>query len=213
MSEPRIKLLDKTQAEYPVGPMPLGEALRWFSPHEQDVADRVAIFVTQHAYLRCVEHAAENLERELGGVLVGVARQDQEGRPFIVVEDAIRAEHTEFGPTHLTFTQDSLVQLNNELEERFPGKQMVGWYHTHPRMDVFLSSYDTWLHTNLFGEPWQVALVIEPCAQKGGFFCWQPEAELDPRNFVGFYEMADVSEESVVEWTNLEPDEEEEDDD
>jgi proteasome lid subunit RPN8/RPN11 len=100
------------------------------------------------------------------------------------------------------------VQLNNELEDRFPGKQMVGWYHTHPRMDVFLSSYDTWLHESFFGKPWQVALVIEPYADRGGFFCWQSEGRLDPRHYVGFYELGDTSYESVVSWDNLEPVEE-----
>jgi len=166
----------------------------------------VAIFLTQHAYLCCTAHAVSDLEHEVGGVLVGqVRREERDGRLYIIVEDAIQAQHTQFGPAHLTFTQDSLVQLNSELEERFPGKQMVGWYHTHPRMDVFLSSYDIWLHANFFDEPWQVALVIEPYAERGGFFCWQPGGQLNPQRYVGFYELADISYETVVSWDNLEP--------
>lgn len=185
--------------------MPVDEAFRWISPHEGEVAPRVTIFFTQHAYLRCTAHAASDLEHEVGGVLVGqVCREGQDERLYIVIEDAIPAHHTEFGPAHLTFTQDSLVQLNRELEDQFPGRQMVGWYHTHPRMDVFLSSYDTWLHSHLFGRPWQVALVIEPYTERGGFFCWQEAGQLDPQRYVGFHELTDTSDETVVKWGNLE---------
>jgi proteasome lid subunit RPN8/RPN11 len=208
MSERRIKLSSPPQPETEVEPMPLDEALRWLSPHETKVAGLVDVFLTQHAYVCCAEHAYSDLSHEVGGVLVGQVRRAESDRLYIVIEDAIQAQHTQGGPTHLTFTQDSLVQLNNELEDRFPGMQMVGWYHTHPRMDVFLSSYDTWLHESFFGKPWQVALVVEPYADRGGFFCWQSEGVLDPRHYVGFYELGDTSYESVVSWDNLEPEDE-----
>jgi len=209
MSERRIKLSQAPQHELETQPRPLQDALRWLSPYEDELSGVVEIFVTQRAYLFCQDHADSDLHHEVGGVLVGQVHRAEDGRTYIVVEDAIQAQHTDYGPTHLTFTQDSLVQLNNELEDGYPGKRMVGWYHTHPRMDVFLSSYDTWLHTSLFGKPWQVALVIEPFAGRGGFFCYQSGGQLDPHYYAGFYEMADVSFESVVSWENLEPDENE----
>jgi len=206
MGEHRIKLTQVQQIEPLDLPMPLDGALRWVSPYEERVAGRVAIFLTQHAYLSCTDHAASDLDHEVGGVLVGqVYRDERDDQPYIIIEDTIQAQHTQFSPTRLTFTQDSLVQLNNELEERFPGKQMVGWYHTHPHMDVFMSAYDLWLHTNFFAEIWQVALVMEPCTERGGFFCWQEGRRLDPHHYVGFYELADVSYETVVEWDNLKP--------
>jgi proteasome lid subunit RPN8/RPN11 len=205
MSERRIRLSKASPLEPKCWAMPLDEALRWVSPYEDQVASQAAIFLTQHAYKCCTAHAASDLKREVGGVLIGeVRREEQDDRLYIIIEDTIQARHTEFGPAHLTFTQDSLVQLNSELEERFPGKRMVGWYHTHPRMDVFLSSYDAWLHANFFGRPWQVALVIEPCAGHGGFFCWQAEGYLDPQRYIGFYELADTTSQTVVNWANLE---------
>lgn len=209
MSERRIKLAQVPRSEPEILPMPLEDTLRWISSHEDEIEDWVPIFFMQRAYLYCTAHAGSDMSREVGGVLVGQVYQDEDGEHYVVVEAGIQAQHTQFGPTHLTFTQDTLVQLNNELEARFPGKRMVGWYHTHPRMDVFLSSYDTWLHTNFFNQPWHVALVIEPCAERGGFFCWQPGGQLDPRRYVGFYELADVSYETVVAWENLEPEEKE----
>ena len=202
----RIKIL--TEAENPpiAEPMPLDESLEWVSPYERQVDGRVKIFFAQSAYLKCVEHTTSDLDNEVGGVLIGQVRVDpMHTRPYLVIQDILPALHTDSGQTHVTFTQNTLVQLNTELEDRFPGKQIVGWYHTHPKLGVFMSNYDTWLHENFFAEPTRVALVVDPDGEEGGFFCWQTNRRLDPVHYVGFYEMGDVSEDSVVEWNNLEP--------
>ena len=93
----------------------------------------------------------------------------------------------------------------NEIADRYPGRALVGWYHTHPRMGVFLSSYDTWLHMHFFPEPWQVALVIEPFGGSGGFFIRQPGDRLDPHRYFGFHELLPFDGGSVVRWSNLRP--------
>lgn len=206
MAKRRIKLLKTPPPLPPRSPLPLDESIRWVSPHEAEVDRLVEIFFTQRAYLRCMKHAASDLSNEIGGALVGQILHDECARvQYIVIEDVIPAEHTEFSQVHLTFTQTTLVQLNRDLEDRFPDLKMVGWYHTHPRMSIFLSAYDAWLHQNFFREHWQVALVVEPYREMGGFFCWQSEQRFDPRCYVGFFELADLQEESVVDWMNLEP--------
>jgi proteasome lid subunit RPN8/RPN11 len=201
----RIKLAKVPRRDLKSWPMPVEGSLRWVSAAEDEVPGRVSIFFSQHAYVSCTTHASSDVSREVGGVLVGQVLQARKGKgQYVVIEDTIEAQHTHYGPAHLTFTHDSLVRLNNELEDRFPGRHMVGWYHTHPHMDVFLSSQDIWLHANFFSEPWQVALVIEPCSERGGFFPWQADKKLDPQRYVGFYELADVTLETVVRWRNLE---------
>jgi len=70
-------------------------------------------------------------------------------------------------------------------------------------MGVFLSHYDTWLHTYFFPEPWQVALVIEPYAELGGFFTNPAGSVMDPSRYIGFYELDGNSGQSVVHWNNL----------
>jgi proteasome lid subunit RPN8/RPN11 len=201
----RIKLAEVPRQQLKSWPMPVEGSLRWVSSHEEDVSGRVSIFFSQHAYIGCTAHACSDVSREVGGVLIGQVLQARKRQgQYVVIEDTLEAHHTDFGPAHLTFTHDSLVHLNNELDDRYPGRQMVGWYHTHPHMDIFLSSQDIWLHSNFFGEPWQVALVIEPCSDRGGFFCWEAGNKLDPQRYVGFYELADVTLETVVRWGNLE---------
>lgn len=185
--------------------MPLGNARHWFSPYEElGFRPHISVFVAQSAYDLVADHATSKPEYEVGGILVGNWHTDAEtGQPFVIVETALPAHFTRQGSIYLTFTQDSLVALHAEMDEHFPGKQIVGWYHTHPGMAVFLSPYDTWLHRHFFPEPWQVALVIEPHTDVGGFFIRQADSTLDPGRYFGFYELDGNSGRSIVHWHNL----------
>lgn len=179
--------------------------MRWVSPHEEPgTYAPVSVFVSQDAYGSMVEHAAGELDNEVGGVLVGKWCEDAAAcRQFILVVATLQARFTQQGSVFLTFTQDSLVDIHVKIDELYPDEEIVGWYHTHPRMGVFLSHYDTWLHDHFFPEPWQVALVIEPHTEIGGFFIRQAEGKLDPSRYFGFYELYGSSGQSVVRWHNL----------
>jgi proteasome lid subunit RPN8/RPN11 len=185
--------------------IPLDNSVRWVSPHEDTGTQAVvSVFVTQSAYSCAVSHATSELDNEVGGVLVGKWCLDAETcQQFIVVVAALPARFTQQGSVFLTFTQDSLVDIHEKIDLLYPGEGIVGWYHTHPRMGVFLSHYDTWLHDHFFTEPWQVALVIEPHTSIGGFFIRQADGEMDPSRYFGFYELNGNSGESVVCWNNL----------
>jgi len=206
MSESRIHLFPSEEAASRCSHTSTPRARRWRSAFEDDEQKPVvSVFVAPRAYVRFCAHAGTDLDHEVGGVLVGERCADEAtGEPFIVVEAVLPARHTRQGSAYLTFTQDSLVALHDELEERYSGKEMVGWYHTHPRMGVFLSGYDTWLHHHFFPELWQVALVIEPHSVIGGFFIRQADGWLDPRRYAGFYELSESEAPSVVHWRNLE---------
>jgi len=197
-----------TQADPPMPtplPMPAEDAEQWRSIYEENgLETNIKVFIRQEAYAIMCVHAAVDLEEERGGMLSGKWHIDEEtGQEFIVIEHAIPAKYTRQGNVFLTFTQDSLVNFHNEIEKRYPSDQIVGWYHTHPKMGVFLSNYDTWLHSNFFPEPWQVALVIEPQKNLGGVFIRQKDGFLDPAQYFGFFEMVDQQQLSIVNWENL----------
>jgi len=186
-------------------PIPLDNARRWYSHDEEPGFNPLyPVFVTQGAYFCVVMHSASDMECEVGGLLVGNWSIDTESQQqFIVVEAVLPARYTRQGTVYLTFTQDSLVDLHAEMDEHYPGKQIVGWYHTHPGMGVFLSPHDAWLHQHFFPEPWQVALVIEPHSATGGFFIHQADGVLDPGRYFGFYELDGNPGQSIVHWNNL----------
>jgi proteasome lid subunit RPN8/RPN11 len=183
---------------------PLKDAQRWDAPFEEDgFTPCVSVFLNRSAYIRVTVHG-DSAEVEVGGVLVGQWCTDEKtGEQFVMVNHAIPARHTRQGSVYLTFTQDSLVDLHEQIEKRFEGERIVGWYHTHPRMGIFLSNYDTWLHKNFFPEPWQVALVVEPYSSLGGFFIRQPDGSLNPKRYFGFYEVDGANGSSIARWQNL----------
>src|SRR6266542_161914 len=183
---------------------PIEDSQRWDSPYDnRALQPNVSVFMTRPAYIRVCVHAC-SAEVEVGGALIGQLCLDEEtGQQFIVVQHMLPARHTRQGSVYLTFTQDTIVQFHEELETNHSGKRIVGWYHTHPRMGIFLSHYDTWLHNNFFPEPWQVALVVEPHTSLGGFFVRQRAGLLDPSRYFGFYELDGSFGRSMVTWKNL----------
>jgi proteasome lid subunit RPN8/RPN11 len=205
---PRVKLSGLTKQPLHRTRMPTHLAVRWV-PKENDGEPEILplpIFVTQNAYVRMCAHAGSDLNNEVGGWMAGkLCRDSLHGALFIVVDTVLPAFHTEQGAAHLTFTGNTQIALHNHLEAHYPDRIFLGWYHTHPRMGVFFSHRDTWLHQNFFPEPWQVALVIEPHTSTGGFFIRQPDGSLNQHRYFGFYELTNRNRKSVVFWQNLQP--------
>jgi proteasome lid subunit RPN8/RPN11 len=183
---------------------------RWVSMYEREGdPPLVKVFLTQSAYSRVVLHSLSELDDEVGGALVGLWCVDRNsGEQFVVVQHMLPARHTRQGSVYLTFTQDTILDFHEEIERNYSGKRIVGWYHTHPRMGIFLSHFDTFLHNNFFPEPWQVALVVEPHSSQAGFFIRRPGGTLDPTRYFGFYELNGNLGRSMMDWRNLYGDDE-----
>ena len=204
-TKPRIHLAPPEDSQPQPVPAPIDSALRWNSLYDSgNLQPEVTVFLAQPAYANIFIHATSDMDNEVGGILVGQWCLDTvtESR-FLVIENVLRARYTRQSNVHLTFTQDSLVNFHDIIDQRFANKQILGWYHTHPRMGVFLSNYDTWLHDHFFPEPWQVALVVEPHSCLGGFFIRQHGGVLDPSRYFGFYEMNGRLGHSTIRWRNL----------
>lgn len=208
MAATRLHLLPLERPPARTSRIPWRHALRWHSPYEgAGPAPAVWVFLTQQTFVRVCAHAGSDLHSEVGGALVGKWRVDAaRGEKFVVVEGSVSAPHTRRGNTFVTFTQDSLVALHEQLERRHPGRQIVGWYHTHLGLGLFLSGYDAWLHEHFFPELWQVALVIDPQTTQGGFFVRTSDGALDPQRYFGFCELLDGRRKSLVHWVNVQPD-------
>jgi len=191
--------------------MPTTRSKRWVSIHEQDGRiPHVKVFLTQSTYANILMHSTSELNDEVGGALVGLWCADRDSdEQFVVIQHMLPARHTRQGSVYLTFTQDTILDFHDEIENKYNGKKIVGWYHTHPRMGVFLSHFDTFLHNNFFPEPWQVALVVEPHSSVAGFFIRREGGVLDPTRYFGFYELNGNLGRSMVNWGNLQSNEEE----
>jgi proteasome lid subunit RPN8/RPN11 len=186
--------------------IPVHLAHRWEAGDENPAVPAVKVFITQKAYLRVIGHAHSDMDNEVGGWLLGRwCWDDDTHEEFIVIDASLNTSNQQNSSTHLTFTRESQVRMHAIKEERYPDKMVVGWFHTHPRMSLFLSGFDVFLHENFFPHPWQVALVIEPHTRIGGFFIRGADGDLNNRKYYGFYELTNRKNQSVVHWRNLRP--------
>ncbi|MBI5302636.1 MAG: Mov34/MPN/PAD-1 family protein [Chloroflexi bacterium] len=155
------------------------------------------IFLHQRVNVDVTRHARQNRDREVGGVLIGEVCRDQDGHLFVVASHAIKAEFAQESRGQLTFTHNTWLKIHHTLEAQFPGKLIVGWYHTHPGWSIFLSDWDLFIHQNFFKQPWQVALVIDPSLDRAGFFVWKDNQVCNPQAPVEPFRLAEV------EWSDI----------
>jgi proteasome lid subunit RPN8/RPN11 len=119
-------------------------------------------------------HALQDTSVELGGILLGQECIDDEtGEPFVWITQSLEAQHYENTQASFTYTHESWAEITRERDEKFPDLDIVGWYHTHPSFGVFLSGYDLFIQQHFFGQPLQVAYVVDPIRQTRGFFQWR----------------------------------------
>jgi proteasome lid subunit RPN8/RPN11 len=130
-------------------------------------------------------HALRDTSVELGGILLGKeCVDDKTGEPFVWVTQALEAKHYENTQASFTYTHESWEEITRERDRQFPDLDIVGWYHTHPDFGVFLSHHDLFIQRHFFGQPLQVAYVVDPVRQTRGFFRWR-DGEMEPTG--GFY--------------------------
>jgi proteasome lid subunit RPN8/RPN11 len=130
------------------------------------------IIITKDAYETIIKHAKEDIQNEICGVLIGDYYKDADG-PFLEISGVIRGEHAENEADHVMFTHATWSYINEIKDNQYAEEKIVGWYHSHPRFGVFLSDQDNFIHKNFFGQPWQVAFVVDPVSENEGFFVWQ----------------------------------------
>ncbi len=140
-------------------------------------AGSLAVYVFEGVLAEALDHAATNLERELGGFLLGGVFEDRE--IYVELRGFVPAALTASSATSVTFTHDTWAAMTREAEERFPGAVVLGWMHTHPGLGVFLSAQDLFIHRHFFSQPWQIALVVDPIRRELGFFEWSGEQVVD----------------------------------
>ena len=157
-----------------------------YAPDEEELP----VFVDFDALRDMEEHALSDTSVELGGVMLGGQFEDEQGRPFVLITDSLRARHYEATKGSFKFTHDTWEKISRERDQ-FPDElQMVGWYHTHPGWSVFLSGMDMFICDHFFNKKLDVALVIDPCRGDRGFFQWTGDPEERVRRTGGFYLIA-----------------------
>ncbi len=147
----------------------------------------ISIFVDLDVMRDMEAHAQSNRDVELGGVMLGGQFVDEQGQPFVVVSDSLRAEHFEATKGSFKFTHETWQDITRRRDDFSADLQMVGWYHTHPDWGVFLSGMDDFICSHFFNRPLDLALVIDPCRGDRGWFVWTKDSPPRTRRTGGFY--------------------------
>jgi proteasome lid subunit RPN8/RPN11 len=133
---------------------------------------RYQVIFRQSALDEIHRHGQSSLDAEVCGVLVGDVYQDRTA-PWAYVEHAIRGNGAVGKQTQVTITSETWTRIHETLERDYPGKIILGWYHTHPGFGIFLSGMDLFIQDNFFNTPWQVAFVYDPVGGDEGVFTWR----------------------------------------
>ncbi len=120
--------------------------------------------------------------REVYGFLVGKIEQNN-----VVIDEAIPMVHG--GATEVEFEDQHYIEaaeVNEKVVEK--GFFVVGWYHSHPGLQIFLSSVDIKNHIGYQGiNPSAIALVIDPSKISSSYSGFEIFTLDDPTNLNSTY--------------------------
>lgn len=172
---------------------PASHCLLWIprsrSEGDPDRMPDADIMVTQKVLTQVAEHLARGLAHEHAGFLLGNRYSSPTTRrEYVVIDNCTRAQQTHNTPVSVTFTPETWVRFKEDLDLQFRGKMAVGWYHSHPKLGIFLSPDDVGLHNTWFTHASQCALVVDPDGSLGGFFALS-NGELSASHPCTFYEL------------------------
>lgn len=142
------------------------------------------IFIAKDVMEEILNYSQKDVTRELGGVLIGDYCHENKVK-FIKISSFIEAKNAQSDNSHIKFDHDTWNAIEWERRRRgiLEGKQMVGWFHTHPGWGIFLSEDDLFIHRNFFNLFWQVAMVVDPLQKEEGFFVWENNKIIRCRDF------------------------------
>ncbi len=203
-------------------PLPSDRSVLWTPNRDPDTPESPAtsgpyeFFLTRSAMLEIGTHVADGEHEPRFGFLLGhLYRCPDTGVHYCVADATV--------PSSEPFSEDApdpfLLRAWAGCQSVFRGHGgvLLGWYHSHYLLGLFLSDGDRAANERYFGEPWQccVLLVPDPARPMGAVF--RPSATSDdgsaePMPFRELLAQEDVPAaghpESAIQWTNYRPDRE-----
>lgn len=140
-----------------------------------DFGENIRVIFRSLALRRVLEHARENTNRELGGLLLGRLTLHQE-KWLVTITGLVRAVKARSGRCWLSFCpetwNDMLCRIDNHSSYSDEDLwKIVGWYHTHPNLGLSFSDLDIQLHLH-FSHPGHIALVLDPVKGDKAVYYW-----------------------------------------
>lgn len=145
-------------------------------PIQEFLAQRVIkppfpqVYILEEVRDTLTSHLQADVSVEHGGILFGQAYTDSEHGVYVEITAAVAAPRTIGTGAHLEFTSESWQGIMNYAKEAHPEANIVGWYHSHPNLGVFMSGTDMRTQRAFFSHPWCVSIVYDPVRDDIGYF-------------------------------------------
>lgn len=132
-------------------------------------SDQFPIYINMTVWRQLWQYACDNMDLEIGGVLLGSFLHDDNGEG-LNIQAYLPGRHMEETLASITFTHKTWTDINQRLMREHNDKRIIGWFHTHPGHGIFMSRYDLYIHQSYFAGEGQVAVVFDPVHRSAGFF-------------------------------------------
>lgn len=143
-----------------------------------------SVYIKADALEKLKTHLGYNLQIEQGGILFGNAYIDpQQDKIYVEVTVAAPAPATIGTGAHLEFTPESWSRIMDSAKHEHPQENIVGWYHSHPNLGVFMSGTDMRTQQAFFYHPWCLSIVCDPATGDIGYFLGPNAIPLRPVTF------------------------------
>lgn len=144
--------------------------------NEQFTKDKSIAPVFSQVYIRSevneaiALHLEEDLLVERGGILFGHAYTDPSWGIYVEIVASVAAPATLGSGTRLEFTPASWQGIMDYVKSARLEGNIMGWYHSHPGMGVFMSETDKRTQQAFFSHPWCLSIVCDPVTHEIGYF-------------------------------------------
>jgi proteasome lid subunit RPN8/RPN11 len=143
--------------------------------------DRYQVYIKKNALESLKKHLSSNTKVEQGGILLGHAYQDSSSEKiYVEITAAIAAPATIGSGAHLEFTPSSWIGIMDYAKAKHTQENIVGWYHSHPNIGVFMSGTDMRTQRAFFNHPWCLSIVYDPVREDIGYFLGKDAKKVQP---------------------------------
>lgn len=143
------------------------------------------VYITIIALRNLIAHLSSNTTVEKGGILFGNAYVDPDYKVYVEIKSAVAAPSTIGTGAHLEFTSASWQGIMDYAKTTHPQENIVGWYHSHPNLGVFMSGTDRNTQRAFFYHPWCVSIVYDPVRGEIAYFLGDNAIQVNVVEFGG----------------------------
>ena len=154
---------------------------------ERGISDRSnkRVYIQNSAIDNLKTHLESNTRVEQGGILFGNAYEDRQHGIYVEITAAVAALSTLGTAAYLQFTSASWQSIMDYAEINHPEENIIGWYHSHPNLGVFMSGTDMRTQEAFFYHPWSVSIVRDPVRARTGYLLGDKAELVEAIQFAG----------------------------